>query len=195
MHNTQNISPHINRFTVSFCTYFKLCGRGGFVSGNLVSWPVEPLVVPLVPLPLPLGLVVEPLVVPLQLGHRSSSLTSTLLYYISRSSGYRHRNPNINVREIIWLGNQLIPHQTHISILSSLSLDGFVFVWIFRWMDFQSFLHVSICFGQSWGVATQRTDISMLSSLSEDVAAGGGGATELFLRKNLRSEIGWEATM
>ena len=116
---------------------------------------------PLVPLSL-LGLVVEPLVVPLQLGHRSSSLTSTLLYYISRSSGYRHRNPNINVREIIWLGNQLIPHQTHISILSSLSLDGFVFVWIFRWMDFQSFLHVSIGFGQSGGVATQRTDISIL---------------------------------
>ena len=63
-------------------------------------------------------------------------------------------------------------------------------MWIFRWMDFQSFLHVSIGFGQSGGVATQRTDISMLSSLSEDVAAGGGGATELFLRKNLRSEIG-----
>ena len=33
--------------------------------------------------------------------------TITLLYYISRSFGYRHRNPNINIREIIWLGNQL----------------------------------------------------------------------------------------
>ena len=32
---------------------------------------------------------------------------STLLFYISRSFGYRHRNPNINIREIIWLGNQL----------------------------------------------------------------------------------------
>ena len=25
-----------------------------------------------------------------------------------KSSGYRHRNPNIDIREIIWLGNQLI---------------------------------------------------------------------------------------
>ena len=38
--------------------------------------------------------------------------SSTLLYYISRSFGYRniddrHRNPYINIREIIWLGNQL----------------------------------------------------------------------------------------
>ena len=38
--------------------------------------------------------------------------SSTLLYYISRSFGYRniddrHRNPNINIKEIIWLGNQL----------------------------------------------------------------------------------------
>ena len=31
---------------------------------------------------------------------------STLLYYISWSFGYR--NPNINIREIIWLGNQLM---------------------------------------------------------------------------------------
>ena len=39
-------------------------------------------------------------------------MTSTLLYYISRSFGYRniddrHRNPNINIKEIIWLGNRL----------------------------------------------------------------------------------------
>ena len=39
--------------------------------------------------------------------------SSTLLYYISRSFGYRniddrHRNPYINIREIIWLGNQLL---------------------------------------------------------------------------------------
>ena len=34
-------------------------------------------------------------------------MLSTLLCYISRSSGHRHRNPNINIREIIWLGNQL----------------------------------------------------------------------------------------
>ena len=27
-----------------------------------------------------------------------------------KSSGYRHRNPNINIREIIWLGNQLSPN-------------------------------------------------------------------------------------
>ena len=37
---------------------------------------------------------------------------STLLYYICRSSGYwniaRHRNSNINIREIIWMGNQLL---------------------------------------------------------------------------------------
>ena len=32
---------------------------------------------------------------------------STLLYYISWSFGYQHRNPNINIREIILLGNQL----------------------------------------------------------------------------------------
>ena len=53
-------------------------------------------------------------------------------------------------------------------------------------MDFQSFFQfVSV------RVATQRTDISILSSLSEDgAAAGGADATELFLRKNLRSEIG-----
>ena len=25
-----------------------------------------------------------------------------------KSSEYRHRNPNINIREIIWLGNQLV---------------------------------------------------------------------------------------
>ena len=41
---------------------------------------------------------------------------STLLYYISQViwvSKYRyiddrHRNPNINIKEIIWLGNQLL---------------------------------------------------------------------------------------
>ena len=35
-------------------------------------------------------------------------VTSSLLCYISWSSGYRHRNPNIIIREIIWLGNQLV---------------------------------------------------------------------------------------
>ena len=39
-------------------------------------------------------------------------VSSTLLCYISRAFGYRniddqHRNQNINIREIIWLGNQL----------------------------------------------------------------------------------------
>ena len=29
-----------------------------------------------------------------------------------KSSGYQHRNPNIHIREIIWLGNQLIPTMT-----------------------------------------------------------------------------------
>ena len=43
-------------------------------------------------------------------------IVSTLLCYISWSSGYwniddRHRHPNINIREIIWLGNQL--HHCH----------------------------------------------------------------------------------
>ena len=33
--------------------------------------------------------------------------TSTLLYYNSRPSGYQHINPKNNMREIIWLGNQL----------------------------------------------------------------------------------------
>ena len=37
---------------------------------------------------------------------------STLLYYISQviwvSKYIQHRNPNINIREIIWLGNQLL---------------------------------------------------------------------------------------
>ena len=33
-----------------------------------------------------------------------------------KSSGYRHRNPNINSREIIWLGNQLLhPSQGEVS--------------------------------------------------------------------------------
>ena len=41
---------------------------------------------------------------------------STLLCYIYWSSGYWniddwHRNPNVNIRENIWLGNQLVPCQ------------------------------------------------------------------------------------
>ena len=36
---------------------------------------------------------------------------STLLYYISQVIiDDRHRNPNINIREIIWLGNKLHQH-------------------------------------------------------------------------------------
>ena len=39
----------------------------------------------------------------------STALCSTLLYHISgyRNTDDRHRNPNINIREITWLGNQL----------------------------------------------------------------------------------------
>ena len=40
----------------------------------------------------------------------SKGANSTLLYYISQSFGYRNiddQHPDINIREIIWLGNQL----------------------------------------------------------------------------------------
>ena len=30
--------------------------------------------------------------------------------------GDQHRNPNINIREIIWLGNQLVQNTTHPTI-------------------------------------------------------------------------------
>ena len=47
-----------------------------------------------------------------------AQVSSTLLYYISqviwvskyRNIDDRHKNPNINIKEIIWLGNQLPFH-------------------------------------------------------------------------------------
>ena len=53
---------------------------------------------------------------------------STLLCYISRSSGYQniydqHRNPNIIIRDIIWLGNQLGTSDTAIQVINTDSAD------------------------------------------------------------------------
>ena len=52
----------------------------------------------------------------LALARSSSPLAHCFTIFI-KSSGYRniddcHRNPNINIREIIWLGNQLTGHWT-----------------------------------------------------------------------------------